>query len=166
MSDDCPSCKEPGIQPMGLGTELVEEDIKKLFPDIVVARADRDEISKREELENLIHRMEKKEIDVLVGTQMIAKGLDFPHLNLVGLVMADVGFHMPDFRASERGFQLITQVSGRAGRHSDDPGQVYLQNAVNEFSEYGAHAKVAQMEDKYGNSVLLVAHAVPNLLKP
>ncbi|MEZ4870865.1 MAG: primosomal protein N' [Bdellovibrionales bacterium] len=125
--DTCPSCKEPGIQAVGLGTELVENDIQILFPEYKTARADRDEITHRSHLEDLIHRMENRQIDILIGTQMIAKGLDFPHLNLVGLVMADVGFNMPDFRASERSFQLLTQVSGRAGRHSEDPGQVYIQ---------------------------------------
>ncbi|MBC86321.1 MAG: primosomal protein N' [Bdellovibrionaceae bacterium] len=140
--DECPSCKEPGIQAVGLGTELVEEGIQKLFPDAVVARADRDEITHRTHMEDLIHRVERGEVDVLVGTQMIAKGLDFPKLNLVGLVMADVGFNMPDFRASERSFQLLTQVSGRAGRHSEDPGQVFIQtyNPDHESIRYAINA--------------------------
>jgi primosomal protein N' (replication factor Y) len=106
---------------------LVEKDIGKLFPEARLARADRDEIQSREDLEDLIEKFEKRELDVLIGTQMIAKGLDFPGLNLVGLVLADVGFHWPDFRASERSFQLLTQVSGRSGRHTSDPGKVIIQ---------------------------------------
>lgn len=125
--ETCPDCHSHKISPSGLGTELVEKDVQKLFPQARIARADRDEITHRDDLEDLITAMEKGEIDILVGTQMIAKGLDFPGLNLVGLVMADVGFHLPDFRASEKSFQLLTQVSGRAGRHSELPGQVIVQ---------------------------------------
>jgi primosomal protein N' (replication factor Y) len=127
---ECPSCKEGEMSPLGLGTELVEDEIQKLFPEAKVARADRDEIQNRADLEELIQQMESGETDILIGTQMIAKGLDFPKLNLVGLVLADVGFNLPDFRSTERSFQLITQVSGRAGRHikaGDTPGQVIVQ---------------------------------------
>jgi len=115
----CPDCNEGELSPMGLGTEKVEEDLKLLFPEARVARADRDEIQSRAEMEELITNMENHEIDILVGTQMIAKGLDFPKLNLVGLVLADVGFNLPDFRATEKSFQLIAQMSGRSGRHVD-----------------------------------------------
>lgn len=121
----CPNCKEGLLEPLGLGTEKIEEDMRLLFPEARVARADRDEVQSRDQMENLISAMERHEIDLLVGTQMIAKGLDFPRLNLVGLVLADVGFHWPDFRASERSFQLLTQVSGRAGRQS--AGRVVIQ---------------------------------------
>jgi len=127
---NCPSCKEGQLKPVGLGTEQVEEQMSKLFPDARIARADRDEINSRQDLEELIKNMEDGEIDILVGTQMIAKGLDFPKLTLVGLVLADVGFNLPDFRATERSFQLITQVSGRAGRHvkpGEAPGRVIVQ---------------------------------------
>jgi primosomal protein N' (replication factor Y) len=123
----CPSCPDGEVQPLGIGTERVERDIRQLFPKQRIARADRDEIQSRQELENFISEMEKGEIDILIGTQMIAKGLDFPKLTVVGLVLADVGFHIPDFRASERSFQLIVQVAGRAGRHSKDPGKVIIQ---------------------------------------
>ena len=118
----CPDCKEGELMPMGIGTERLEADLKNLFPDKVVARADRDEITNRAELENLISQMEKREIDILIGTQMIAKGLDFPYLNLVGLVLADVGFNLPDFRTTERCFQLMTQMSGRSGRNFKNTG--------------------------------------------
>ncbi len=126
----CPDCKEGELQAIGLGTELVETDLARLFPDKKIARADRDEIQSRADLEDLIANMETGEIDILVGTQMIAKGLDFPKLKLVGLVLADVGFNLPDFRATERSFQLITQMSGRSGRHvkeGESPGRVIIQ---------------------------------------
>lgn len=126
----CPDCAEGELSPLGLGTERVEEDLRVLFPDKVIARADRDEITNRVEMEELITRMESGEIDILIGTQMIAKGLDFPKLKLVGLLLADVGFNLPDFRSSEKSFQLITQMSGRAGRHvteNESPGTVVIQ---------------------------------------
>lgn len=126
----CPDCAEGELTPLGLGTERVEEDLKTLFPDKKIARADRDEITNRVEMEELINNMEQGEIDILIGTQMIAKGLDFPHLKLVGLLLADVGFNLPDFRSSEKSFQLITQMSGRSGRHVSDneaPGAVVIQ---------------------------------------
>ncbi len=126
----CKDCKVGEYIPMGLGTERVEDDLKKLFPEARVSRADRDEINTRLELEDLIEKMEKSEIDILIGTQMIAKGLDFPNLKLVGLVLADVGFNLPDFRASEKCFQLMTQMSGRSGRHTkinQSPGKVIIQ---------------------------------------
>lgn len=126
----CPDCKEGELITMGLGTEKVEDDLKKLFPEHKVARADRDEVQSRLEMEELVQKMETKEIDILIGTQMIAKGLDFTHLKLVGLILADVSFNLPDFRASEKSFQLITQMSGRSGRHvgkDDQPGKVVIQ---------------------------------------
>lgn len=113
----CPDCSEGEMAPMGLGTEKVEEDLRVLFPMARLARADRDEIQNRTDMESLVDSMEKEEIDILIGTQMIAKGLDFPKLNLVGLILADVGFNLPDFRATEKSFQLIMQMSGRSGRH-------------------------------------------------
>lgn len=130
LKKKCPDCKEGELEAIGLGTELIEKDLARLFPQARLARADRDEITNRSELEELVEKMENFEIDLLVGTQMIAKGLDFPKLKLVGLVLADVGFNLPDFRATERSFQLITQMSGRAGRHvqpGEQPGQVIIQ---------------------------------------
>ncbi|WP_413292219.1 primosomal protein N' [Bdellovibrio sp. HCB185ZH] len=130
MKKKCPDCKEGELEAIGLGTELLETDLARIFPGKVIARADRDEIQNRGDLEDLIARMESGEIDILVGTQMIAKGLDFPKLKLVGLVLADVGFNLPDFRATERSFQLITQMSGRSGRHvkeGESPGLVIIQ---------------------------------------
>jgi primosomal protein N' (replication factor Y) len=130
LTPTCTNCNQSDYVSMGLGTEQIEHDLALLFPSKRLARADRDEITSREDIEDLVARMEKGEIDILIGTQMIAKGLDFPNLTLVGIVNADVGLHMPDFRAAERGFQIITQVSGRAGRHvkpGEAPGEVIIQ---------------------------------------
>jgi primosomal protein N' (replication factor Y) (superfamily II helicase) len=126
----CPDCSEGELTPLGLGTERVEEDLRTLFPEKKIARADRDEITNRLEMENLIGDMETGAIDILIGTQMIAKGLDFPKLKLVGLLLADVGFNLPDFRSGEKSFQLITQMSGRSGRHvapGESAGTVIIQ---------------------------------------
>lgn len=121
----CPDCKEYELSALGLGTERIETDIQQIFPEARIARADRDEIQNRDQLEKLIEDFEQERTNLLIGTQMIAKGLDFPKLNFVGLVLADVGFHWPDFRASERSFQLLTQMSGRAGRQT--AGRVLIQ---------------------------------------
>lgn len=126
----CTNCNQSEYVAQGLGTEQIEADLALLFPQARIARADRDEITSREDIEELVTRMEVGDIDILIGTQMIAKGLDFPNLTLVGIVNADVGLHMPDFRAAERGFQIITQVSGRSGRHvqpGELPGKVIIQ---------------------------------------
>lgn len=122
----CSKCHQCEVKPLGVGTELLEENLKTLFPRARIERADRDQIESRQDLETLIEGMENREIDILVGTQMIAKGLDFEHLTLVGVVLADVGFNLPDFRSSERSFQLLMQVAGRAGRHQV-AGEVVIQ---------------------------------------
>ncbi len=126
----CPDCKEGELKPIGIGTEKIQSDLAELFPEARIFRADRDEIQSRQDYEKLIEDMEKQNIDILVGTQMIAKGLDFPHLQMVGLVLADIGMNFPDFRAGERMYQLMTQMAGRAGRHvkeGEPPGQVIIQ---------------------------------------
>ncbi len=128
LTKSCKECHDGEPRPLGLGTELIEQDIQKLFPSARVLRMDRDEINTREELEEAISSIEFGDVDFIVGTQMIAKGLDFPRLTTVAIVMADVAFNLPDFRASERSFQLLTQVSGRSGRHlSEGAGQVLVQ---------------------------------------
>ncbi|MEM7646903.1 MAG: primosomal protein N', partial [Pseudomonadota bacterium] len=126
MDSECPACGEGEPKAYGLGTEAVEQSLQTLFPNASIFRADRDELVGRESIEDMVSKMENNEIDFLVGTQMIAKGLDFKNLTLVGIVLADIAFNVPDFRASERSFQLCTQVSGRAGRH-EVPGQVVIQ---------------------------------------
>ena len=128
---DCPSCHEEKLKPVGLGTEKITEELKGIFPEARIARADRDEISSRKDLEELLDKITKQEVDIIVGTQMIAKGHDFPALTLVGVLAADLGLHFPDFRSSERTFQLLTQVAGRAGRHQI-PGKVMVQTYLPE----------------------------------
>lgn len=149
LKKKCSDCKEGELEAIGLGTEMIENDLAKLFPEKRIARADRDEIQNRADLEELIADMESGAIDILVGTQMIAKGLDFPKLKLVGLVLADVGFNLPDFRATERSFQLITQMSGRSGRHvkeGESPGYVIIQT----FNKEHDSIRFAQTHDFEG----------------
>jgi primosomal protein N' (replication factor Y) (superfamily II helicase) len=122
----CPACAAPYLAQAGFGTERVEQEIVKAYPGARVARLDRDTIRKRGAAAALLARFGRGEIDVLVGTQMIAKGHDFPRVTLVGVVSADVGLGMADFRASERTFQLLTQVVGRAGR-GEEPGAAIVQ---------------------------------------
>jgi primosomal protein N' (replication factor Y) len=112
----CVKCAAPYLEQVGFGTERVEADIVGLFPTASVARVDRDTIRRRGAVSSLLSRFAAGQIDVLVGTQMIAKGHDFPRVTLVGVISADVGLGLADFRAAERTFQLLTQVAGRAGR--------------------------------------------------
>ncbi|PID74086.1 MAG: primosomal protein N' [Desulfobacterales bacterium] len=122
----CPSCKSPSVKLMGIGTEKVEKAVRTLFPDAGVARMDRDTTSRRGSVVKILKAVRNRAIDILVGTQMIAKGHDFPGITLVGVICADLSLSFPDFRASERTFQLLAQVAGRAGR-GDRPGRVILQ---------------------------------------
>jgi len=122
----CPKCAGPYLEQAGFGTERVEAEVKRLCPGARVARLDRDAIRRRGALTGLLAKFRAGEIDILVGTQMIAKGHDFPRVTLVGVVSADVGLGLADFRASERTFQLLTQVVGRAGR-GDDRGEAIVQ---------------------------------------
>jgi len=122
----CPACAAPYLAQAGFGTERVEQEVLAAFPGARVARLDRDTIRRRGAAAALLGRFGRREIDVLVGTQMIAKGHDFPSVTLVGVVSADVGLGLADFRASERTFQLLTQVVGRAGR-GEEPGEAIVQ---------------------------------------
>ena len=122
----CPKCTSEHIYFLGTGSEKVEDELRVLFPKARIARMDRDTVTGRRDYESILHAFRQGEFDLLVGTQMIAKGHDIPNVTLVGLVNADVGLGMPDFRAAERTFQLLTQASGRAGR-GELPGIVYLQ---------------------------------------
>ena len=122
----CPRCRNGALHELGMGTERVVAAMKKLFPDAIVARMDADSTSKRGALETLLHAFRRKQIDVLVGTQMLAKGHDFPNVTLVGVVSADTGLFVPDYRAAERTFQLLSQVAGRAGR-AEKEGLVVFQ---------------------------------------
>ncbi|HET7276336.1 MAG TPA: primosomal protein N', partial [Longimicrobiaceae bacterium] len=128
------SCKECGSRDLsfrGVGTEQVERSVGEVLPDARIARMDVDTTSGKWAHHTILGRVERGEVDVLLGTQMIAKGLDFPNVTLVGVVNADIGMNMPDFRATERTFQLITQVAGRAGR-GPKGGEVFVQTALPE----------------------------------
>ncbi|OHE73042.1 MAG: primosomal protein N' [Verrucomicrobia bacterium GWC2_42_7] len=122
----CPKCKSQKIRWKGFGTQRVEELLAKVIPKAKVVRIDADTMSQKNRFREVLADFRTGKIDILVGTQMIAKGLDFPNVTLVGLLDADLSLHMPDFRANERAFQLIVQVSGRAGR-GDRAGEVVIQ---------------------------------------
>ena len=122
----CPKCASEHIYFLGLGSERVEEELHRAFPTARIARLDRDTVTGKRHYETILHDFREGNFDILVGTQMIAKGHDIPNVTLVGVVSADVGLGMPDFRAAERTFQLLTQVAGRAGRGSV-PGIVLIQ---------------------------------------
>lgn len=122
----CDACEGEYIHYVGLGTEQLEANLKELFPEMNIARLDRDTTRRRGSLEQILMEFASGGIDLLVGTQMIAKGHDFHNVTLVGVVSVDVGLALPDFRAAERTFQLLTQVAGRAGR-GDRPGRVIIQ---------------------------------------
>lgn len=122
----CPGCGNPSLTALGFGTETVEQEISRLMPEARIARMDRDTTTKRGSQERLMQRWQKGEIDVLVGTQMITKGHDVAGVTLVGVILADLSLNLPDFRAAEKTFQLLTQVAGRAGR-GRDPGRVIIQ---------------------------------------
>ena len=122
----CPHCAGPFLERVGFGTERIEREIAGLFAPAKVARLDRDTARRRGAVQRLLRRFARREIDVLVGTQMVAKGHDFPAVTLVGVISADVGLGLADFRAAERTFQLLTQVAGRAGR-GELPGEAIVQ---------------------------------------
>ncbi len=122
----CSNCAAPYLERIGFGTERVETEIRACFPDARVARVDRDSVRRRGSLTDTLNNFARGDLDVLVGTQMIAKGHDFPRVTLVGVVSADVGLGVADFRAAERTFQLLTQVAGRAGR-GEHAGEAIIQ---------------------------------------
>ncbi len=125
----CPSCKDPAIALQGYGTQKVEDVLAKLLPKAKFARIDADAMRKKNSLRDILNAFKAKKLDILIGTQMIAKGLHFPNVTLVGILNADIGLHVPDFRAAERTFQLITQVAGRAGR-GELEGEVIVQTST------------------------------------
>jgi primosomal protein N' (replication factor Y) len=118
LPTECPACSDPAIKMMGFGTEKIEEELALFFPKAKIGRLDVDTARSRESFHNIIYDFEKRKTDILVGTQMVTKGLDFDHVSTVGIMNADSMLKHPDFRASERSFQLMAQVSGRSGRRS------------------------------------------------
>ncbi len=125
----CEKCAAPYLERIGFGTERVEAEVRKLFPQARVARVDRDTVRRKGSLVEVLARVASGEVDILIGTQMIAKGHDFPDVTLVGVISADVGLGLADFRSAERTFQLLTQVAGRAGR-GERPGQAIIQSLI------------------------------------
>lgn len=126
LPSGCPSCHEGELKSLGTGTERLEEEVAQLFPDAVVARMDSDTTRGKDSFERIINDFQENRIQILVGTQMISKGLDFGNVRVVGIVATDSMLNYPDFRSHERGFQLITQAAGRAGRR-DKQGVVIIQ---------------------------------------
>jgi len=122
----CPACSQDTLIYAGFGTEKVEANVTQIFPTAIVRRMDADSMSRKDAYRDTLQAFRSGKIDILVGTQMIAKGLHFPNVTLVGIINADLALHMPDFRAGERTFQLLTQVAGRAGR-GETPGEVFVQ---------------------------------------
>ncbi|MEI0612636.1 replication restart helicase PriA [Brachyspira pilosicoli] len=123
----CDKCNIGHFERIGTGTEKVEENLNTLFPNAVIERMDQETVGGTKKYEDIFKRFADKQIDILIGTQMIAKGLDFPNVTLVGVLLADMSLHIPDFRSAERTFNLITQVAGRSGR-GDKKGVVYIQS--------------------------------------
>jgi primosomal protein N' (replication factor Y) len=142
---ECPSCQSEHIRYFGTGTQKVEEELAKLFPGIRVIRMDVDTTTEKGSHEKWLNLFRDRKADVLLGTQMVAKGLDFPDVTLVGVIAADTVLNLPDFRAGERTFQLLTQVAGRAGRHQL-PGEVFIQTytpehySIQSASQHDYHA--------------------------
>ena len=122
----CPECRSPGIRYSGLGTQRLEAEVKARFPDYRSLRMDTDTMQKPGSHQRALAAFHAGEVRILLGTQMIAKGLDFPNVTLVGVINADTALHLPDFRAAERTFQLVTQVAGRTGR-GERGGRVLVQ---------------------------------------
>lgn len=140
-----PKCRNPGIRYAGLGTERLEESLAKQYPHARLARMDSDTLKRKSDYRKVLTDFRTGKVDILVGTQMIAKGLHFPNVTLVGIIYADLGLHLPDFRAGERTFQLLTQVSGRAGR-GDIEGEVFVQA----FTPYHPAIQFARRHDYVG----------------
>ena len=129
VPEECSGCGDPETALLGVGTERLEEEVCALFPQARVMRLDRDVAAKRGHTESVLTGLKNGDVDIVIGTQMVAKGHDFPGVQLVGVVAADTGLHLPDFRAAERTFQLLAQVAGRAGR-AERPGRVVVQTFV------------------------------------
>ena len=149
----CPKCGSNALENFGIGSQKVEIVAKQFFPEYRIERLDSDNLSKKNEHIEILKRFQNKEIDILVGTQMIAKGLDNKNVTLVGVINADLSFNLPDYRSSERGFSILTQVAGRSGR-GDKEGKVIFQT-YNSDNSFLINAKEQNYEDFYENEVRL-----------
>ncbi len=150
--DFCPECGSDALRNSGTGTQKIEQYIKDLFQDKNIERIDSDILIRKGEHVRLLEKFQSGKIDILVGTQMIAKGLDNPNVTLVGVISADASFNLPDFRASERGFQLLTQVAGRAGR-GEFAGKVYFQTYNPDYYAL-ASAKSQNYDEFYSTEIV------------
>ena len=150
--DFCPECGSDALKNSGTGTQKIEQYIQDLFPDKNIERIDSDILVRKGEHIRLLEKFQKGDIDILVGTQMIAKGLDNPNVTLVGVISADASFNLPDFRASERGFQLLTQVAGRAGR-GEFSGKVFFQTYNPDYYAL-ASAKAQNYDEFYATEII------------
>lgn len=147
----CPDCGNPDLSPIGQATQRLEQTLTDLFATAKIARVDRDSVRNKDALTDLLKKVQDKEIDILVGTQMLAKGHDFPHLTLVGVIDTDTALFSPDFRASERLFSQLMQVSGRAGR-AEKAGEVLIQTTFPQHALFDALR--AQDYETYANTLL------------
>ena len=158
---NCPGCQQPSVLYQGLGTEKLQAEIEERFPDKVVQRMDSDTMSRPGSHQRVLDAFRDGSIQILMGTQMIAKGLDFPNVTLVGVVNADVGLHLPDFRAAERTFQLLAQVAGRTGR-GELGGKVMIQTYTPEHPS----VTLAATHDYLKFAELELAHRKEHLYPP
>ncbi|MDR7076340.1 primosomal protein N' (replication factor Y) [Neobacillus niacini] len=160
VPNQCPECSSDYIRYFGTGTQKVEDELGKILPEAKVIRMDVDTTGKKGSHERLLKEFHEGKADILLGTQMIAKGLDFPNITLVGVLSADTMLHLPDFRSSEKTFQLLTQVSGRAGRH-ELPGEVIIQTYTPEH--YSVELAGTQDYDLFYNREMMMrkAHHYP-----
>ncbi len=149
--ESCPQCGSLDIGSSGFGTEYIEAETKAKFPNARIIRLDTDVLKNKEQLLTSLEAFKRGEYDIMLGTQMVAKGLNFPNLELVGVILADAGLHLPDFRAGERTFSLITQVAGRAGRYFPD-GKVIVQT-YSPGREPVLYACKNQIEDFYNSEL-------------
>lgn len=149
----CPKCKSKHIRHFGAGTQRVEDEIRNVFPDASILRMDMDTTSKKNAHEEILSKFRNENIDILIGTQMIAKGHDFPNVTLVGVISADMMLNLEDFRSTEKTFQLLTQVAGRAGR-AKKAGRVIIQTyEIDNFSIQSARTQ--NYKDFYKQEILL-----------
>jgi primosomal protein N' (replication factor Y) len=159
LPEGCPSCGALDLWFGGLGIQKVEREVARLFPSARLARLDLDAVRKRGSASAILRAFRARETDLLLGTQMVTKGFDFPGVTLVGVIVADLSLYLPDFRAAERTFQLLTQVAGRAGR-GDLPGEVIMQSfdpghpalraaAAQDYAAFYAQESAERRELKY-----------------